>query len=286
MWGKVIDVFCGKQTVASETARKFPKQEDVFYVVADVDGKRHYRTYPFELYYERATPNPAGDVPYFYFYGSRCTVTRTYVTSRKDWRAAEEEALAAADNSYNMVNLRPEIAFMVQNDVRLGDLVNVETGAFMKGDDAFVPQRLLVFDLETTTLDPHAPNARILTIGIITAIVRATTIDVQGQMVGQLGDVDVGAAYFDSHKERWPNVPLQVIPFYCNVNDEASVASAEKRLIEWFSHIVHEFDPDAISVRIDFFLFLLFSSFLAPKRCACNCGRSIPAAGHSSSSCT
>lgn len=230
----------------------YVEKNEFIAVVGDEKGRsRRLVHLPFRAYYEECVepmgPKPDSVLKHFYYAEEKAILRRTYVESKRAWREASEKFAELEHADVNMLNLKPEIAMMMQRGWRIGDVFEEETQSFAPGDDAFVSQRVLSFDLETTTLNPKEPGAHVLTIGAVMCIVHADSIEYVWKRVGQLGTVNGAHPKLQRHVEN-SDCDVSVVQFPCDPAVEESVAAAERELCAWWSEILEEGDPDLVLV--------------------------------------
>ena len=149
---------------------------------------------------------------------------------------------------------------MLQNGIRLGDVYNFDTEQW-SSDEGFPQLRELAWDIETTTLDPLAPNAHVLTITAILSTFDAAHKTVQKAWVLQLGSVREDAEEWTQWRKEHPDVELEIKTFGSGDFIELSEGvvptlenrflwsgGAELSLIRAFDDIVQIADPDLLSV--------------------------------------
>src|SRR5688572_10627722 len=98
---RVLDVYSVGQEICVVTA------------TGDPHSRRRITKLPFRVFYDTATINPEGDYTYYYGADTKCTISRTYVTSKKEWReTAERIREYEKSNLRSFLCLKPEIAWM------------------------------------------------------------------------------------------------------------------------------------------------------------------------------
>lgn len=256
----------------------YVRGKDLILVLAVKGGiERKIVHLPLQLYFETAKILPEKSVnpmaQEYYYFGAQCLTKRTWVSSNKEWRNAAEEIRQDHSNNLTsaMLYLKPEIAYMVQNKIKVGDFYtpNHLDGRAFRGEsdgvkaDSMPPLRGLVFDIETTTLDPTEPGAHVITIAAISEIIYTDRVEYVEMWIGQIGNVNTRHPSIQKHRDRHPGVPLYVIPFICDGLDlreevrnegmHAKINSCESRLLSWWDHLMRSQNPDIVIVSVSFF---------------------------------
>jgi hypothetical protein len=253
---RVLDVYCTGEDIKVVTATDDPA------------SPRHVTAIGLRIFFETAELDDDGDHAYYYGADIRCRVHREYVTSKREWvKIGKRIREFETSNARSFLGLKPEIAWMIQNNVRLGDNFNLQTRRFSEGGDTLIPLRVLAFDLETTSLDPTLPTAHILTIAAILLHVYGDRIEYVKKWVGQLGTMNARSPFLEKHRAKHPRCPLIVRTFPCPVSLVAAgglegtegmgrVLAAEGALVGAFETFLRESDADLVMVCVSpFFRF-------------------------------
>jgi hypothetical protein len=246
---RVLDVYSANKNIYVVTATDDPSVP------------RNVVELPFRVFYETATIDPHGDHTYYYGADTRCRVSRTYVDTKKDWRDTGDRIREyERGNLRSFLSLKPEIAWMIQNNVRLGDNYNARTGKFTEGADGLIPLRVLCYDLETSSLDPTLPTAHVITIAAVVIHVFGDRIEYIKKWVGQLGTINLTSDWLNRHRDKHPRCPLIVRTFPCPVSSLAvegisaalhsRILQAESSLIAAYSAFLIDSDVDLVMVCI------------------------------------